>query len=267
MRRAKVIGFAAIPVLPAMAVALWVNAPLAQNYRILASRSRIEVRVESEGQIHAGKGLVLLAHDVKGRIVFDPVHPEATRVEFRVPVRGLEPFAPRMTTQEADYVLNFLRSTWVFDAMKNPEIAFVGSGVKFGERRGSGYLAITCPGQLEMHGRRNPITLEGIARVTSEGIEVSGRRFVRQRDFGMIPLKDASAVYKIKEEVEVTYRIFATPVPENAIGEDETQPAKLTERAEKSGELLDKGQPPETKQAEPEVKTRSGELDPRLEPR
>ncbi len=240
MRRNKVLGFAAIPVLPVMAAAFWLGAPTTQHYRILASRSRIEVRVTSEGQIHDGKGLVLLAHDVKGRIAFDPLHPDRTRVEFRVPGRGLEPLAPRMTTQEADYVLNFLRSTWVLDVLKWPEIAFVGSGVQFGEQRGSGYRAMKCPGQLEIHGRRNPVTLDGIARVTTEGIEVRGRRFVRQRDYGIVPLKDVTGVYKVKEEVEVTYSVFATPVNENELAEDEAKPAKLTERAERSGEIIEK---------------------------
>ncbi|MEZ0227952.1 MAG: YceI family protein [Planctomycetota bacterium] len=268
MRRRQVIGFAAIPVLPVMAAALWIGGDTTRHYRILASRSRVEVRVPSEGQIHNGKGLVLLAHDVKGAISFDPVHPDRSRIEFRVPVRGLEPFEPRMTTTEADYVLNFLRSTWVLDVQRWPEISFIGSGVQFHERRGSGYRAIQCPGQLEIHGRKNPATLDAIARITSEGIEVSGRRFVRQRDFGIIPLKDMSAVYKIKEEVEVTFRVFATPVNETDLTEEEAQKAKLTERAEKSGELKGRAAPAEPMRPEPEVKTKAGELTkPELQPK
>lgn len=269
MRRARIVCFAAIPALPAMAVAFWLGAAPTTSYRIIASRSRIEVTVKTEGQIHQGHGLVLLAHDVKGRIVFDPLKPSAARVEFRCPVRGLEPYSPRMTIDEANYIMNFIRSTWVFDVGKNPEIAFIGSGIKFGEARGSGFYGVHCPGQLEMHGRRNPVVLDGIARVTSEGIEVSGRHYVRQRDFSMIPLKDVSGVYTIKNEVEVSYKIWAAPEVENELHEDEAQMPKLTERAEKSGELKDKGQPPEMKRPEPEVKNpKSGEFTaPKFEPK
>lgn len=269
MRRTRAVCFAAIPVLPGIAVAAWLGSPSALNYRIIASRSRVEVAVKTEGLINHSRGLILRAHDVTGNVVYDPLHPERSRVVFRVPVRGLEPVAPRMTIDEANYVLDFLRSTWVLDVLKYPEISFVGSGVKWGEPRGSGFFGIHCPGRLEIHGRMKQVVLDGIARVTSEGIEVSGRHYVNQRDHGMIPLKDISGVYTIKNELEVTFHVFAVPATEVELREDEVHPSKLTERAEKSGELEKKGEPPDMKVKEPEdKKPGAGSFaDPRYEPR
>jgi hypothetical protein len=268
MRR-RVVCLAALPVFPAMAAAFFLAAPTGQSYRIIHSRSRVEVTVQTDGLINHSKGLVIMAAGATGRIVYDPLHLDRTRVEFRLPVRFMEPIAPKMTNAEAFYVVDFIQSTWVFDCPKNPEIAFIGSSIKWGEARGSGFYAFHCPGQLEMHGRRNAITLDGIARVTSEGIEVSGRRYIHQRDYGMIPLKDRTGVYKVKEDVEVTFHIFAEPEVENALKDDEAHPPKLTPRAEQSGELEKKGEPPEVKRPEPEVtKPHSGELTkPELEPK
>src|SRR5690349_16204277 len=130
MGRARVAAFAAV--VPAVALATWLASPTARTYRILPGRGRITVRVRSEGQIHPTSGLLLEAKDYRGKIVFDPKSPGATRVELHVPVRSLEPVAPRMTTEEHDYVLEWLRSSWVLDEARAAEIAFVGSGAKWG---------------------------------------------------------------------------------------------------------------------------------------
>ena len=287
MRTRRVVLLAAA--LPAIATAAWLAAPGQVSYRVIDSRSRVEVIVKTEGLVNHSRGLVLRAHDVKGRIVYDPLHPDRSRVDLRVPVRGLEPVAPRMTQDEANYVLDFLRSTWVLDVLRWPEISFVGSGVRWGEPRGSGFpresegrspsrgpgfgapefRGIHCPGRLEIHGRMAQVVLDGIARVTTEGLEVIGRRYVRQRDHGIVPLKDISGVYTVKNELEVTFHIFAVPETELELQADEVHPSKLSERAQRSGELEKKGEPPEMKRAEPELQDKdSGEFtDPKYEPR
>ncbi len=267
MRTRRVVLLAAA--LPAIATAAWLAAPGQVSYRVIDSRSRVEVIVKTDGLVNHSRGLVLRAHDVKGRIVYDPLHPDRSRVDLRVPVRGLEPVAPRMTQDEANYVLNFLRSTWVLDVLSWPEISFVGSGVRWGEPRGSGFHGIHCPGRLEIHGRMAQVVLGGIARVTTEGLEVIGRRYVRQRDHGIVPLKDISGVYTVKNELEVTFKIFAAPEAELELQADEVHPSKLSERAQRSGELEKKGEPPEMKRPEPELQDKgSGEFtDPKYEPR
>jgi polyisoprenoid-binding protein YceI len=267
MRARRVVFLAAA--LPAIAAAAWLAAPGELSYRVLDSRSRLEVIVKTEGLVNHSRGLVLRARGVKGRIVYDPLHPDRSRVDLRVPVRGLEPVSPRMTQDEANEVLNFTRSTWVLDVMRWPEISFVGSGVRWGEPRGSGFHGIHCPGRLEIKGRMAQVVLDGIARVTTEGIQVIGRRYVRQRDHGIVPLKDISGVYTIKNELEVTFDIFAVPDAALELRDDEVQPPKLTERGERSGELEKKGEPPELKRGEPELRDKgSGEFtDPKYEPR
>jgi polyisoprenoid-binding protein YceI len=271
MRAARVVCFAAIPALPAFAVAAWLAAPeTATTYRVIDSRSRVEVAVRAEGLVDHSKGLIFRARDVKGMIVHDPLHPDRSRVDFRVPVAGLYLSEPRLTIEQTNMCLAYLRCAWILDMARFREISFIGSGVKLGEPRGSGYFGIHSPGRLEIRGRMNRVVLDGIARITSEGVEVVGRHYVHLRDHGIQPLIDVrSSAYKLKQDVEVTFHIFAVPMVEWELHEDEVHPSKLTDRAERSGELHGKGEPPDMKIPEPELENpHSGEYtDPKYEPR
>src|SRR5262249_40579358 len=149
------------------------------------------------------KGLTLEARDFRGQIVFDPVHPKAIRVELRVPVRSLEPIAPGLDALERNEVIDWVRSSWILDMARQPEISFVGSAARFRGPSGGGYIGVDVPGRLEIHHRNNPATLSVQAKVTDEGVEVFGRHFVTLRTYDIIPLRDATGAYTIKRDVEV----------------------------------------------------------------
>jgi polyisoprenoid-binding protein YceI len=270
MRTARALGFAAIPALPAFAIAAWLASPDgAETYRVIDSRSRVEVAVRAEGLIDNSKGLIFRARDIKGTIVHDPLHPERSSVDFRVPVKDMFLAEPRLTLEQTNMCIIYLRCAWVLDMARFGEISFLGSGVRFGEPRGSGYFSVHSPGRLEIRGTMNRTVIDGIARVTTEGIEVIGRHYVHLRDHGMQPLIDVrSSAYKLKQDVEVTYHIFAVPMVEWQLHEDEVHPSKLTPRGEHSGELEKKGEAPDMKRKEPELEDpHSGEYtDPRYEP-
>jgi polyisoprenoid-binding protein YceI len=271
MRTARALRLAAIPALPAFAIAAWLGAPDgATTYRVIDSRSRVEVIVRAEGLVDNFRGLIFRARDVKGTIVHDPLHPERSRVDFRVPVKDMYLAEPRLTAEQTKMCLLYLRCSWVLDMARFEEISFLGSGVRFGEPRGSGYFSVHSPGRLEIRGRMNRTVIDGIARVTTEGIEVIGRKYVHLRDHGIQPLIDVrSSAYKLKQDVEVTFHIFAVPMVEWQLHEDEIHPSTLTPRGEHAGELEKKGEAPDMKVPEPEpVDPHSGEYtDPRYEPR
>ncbi len=239
------------------------GAPTARTYRIVPGHGKIEVYVKTEGLVNPSRGLILEAKDYSGKIVYDPLRPQASTVELRIPVRRLEPTAPTMTREEHDDLIVWLRSSWVLDMRRFSEIAFFGSGAHLGGARGSGFRAITVPGRLQIHGYMHEAKLQAIARIATDGIMIMGRHFVRQREHGMVPLKDATGVYTIRNEVEIVFNLFAVPETELALHPDEVQPPEWKERAEKSGEMLPGAPAPDRPLEDDEVKPPS--LEPRTE--
>jgi polyisoprenoid-binding protein YceI len=227
----------AVLALPALGFALYLGAPTAVTYRIIPGRGSIHVRVPTEGLNVKARAIVLNAKEYRGTIVYDPVHPEKATVELKVNVRGLEPTSPRFTFRDTNLLLLYLRSRWVLDMVRWPEISFIGSGARFGGERGSGYYAVSVPGKLEIKGRLALVQLDAIASVGTEGIRVFGRHFVRQRDHGIVPLRDRTGAYTLRNELEVSFDIFAAPSYERPLDEDEVKPPEWKERARDSGTL------------------------------
>ncbi len=284
-RRAAVLGV----VLPVVALAAWLADPRVMQFRFVMGSGWLKVKVKTEGgPITPRSGLELSARDLRGEIVYDPLHPERSRVDLRVPVRALEPTAPAMTAgarrqalepmdrdqlatgDEKSFIMSYVRSTWVLDAVRAPDVAFLGSGVKFGEDRGSGYVAVTVPGRLELRGRTAPARLDGIARVTTSGIEIVGRHWVHLSSYGIPRIQDTATggTYRLGDEVEIEFHLVAVPAHADALGPDEVQFPKLTPRAERSGEP--KVAEPELRAKEPALQPeheRSGTLDPKVLPK
>lgn len=190
------------------------------------------------------RGLTLEARDYRGSIVYDPAQPRAVRVEVRVPVRSLEPVAPSLEGEDRSEVIDWLRSSWVLDVARSPEISFVGSGAHFRGSAGGGFVNAQVSGRLEIHHRSNPVSLAILAKLTDEGVEVIGRHQVTLRSFDVLPLRDRTGVYRLRRDVEVDFHVTAVPEAQLELGADEVHPPELTGRAEHAGELT--GQAPET---------------------
>jgi len=263
VRVATILGLAVLPCLP---ILLAVGDPDAVTYRVINSRSRIEVAVKSEGFTNAAT-LVLQAYEVTGSIVYDAVHPSRSRITIRVPVQSLSPVSPRLPAAGVGAFLAFMRGYPILYMERFPEIAFLGSGVEWGSALGSGYRAVRSPGLLEIRGRRTQVLLQGIAHITTAGLEVSGRHYVHLHDHGVARPYHPESSIQVKDDVEVNFHIFAVPEKELELRDDEVHPPKLTDRGEHSGELTPRGEPPDMKRKEPDLKTPSGELAPGLEPR
>lgn len=186
------------------------------------------------------QGLTLEARDFRGSIVFDPTHPLGSRVELHVPVRSLEPLSPSLEGEDRNEVIDWVRSSWVLDVARAPEISFVGSGVHFRGSAGGGYVNVQMTGRLEIHHRMNPVVLPALAKLTDDGLEVMGRYRVSLRSFDILQLRDRTGAYTMKRDVEVDFHVVAVPETELELKDGEVHLPTLTPRAEHAGELSGK---------------------------
>jgi polyisoprenoid-binding protein YceI len=96
-------------------------------------------------------------------------------------------------------------SSEVLDAAQYPQIKFTSTGFKL---QGSGQLQVT--GNMQMHGRRHPVTIQ--VRYRSDGLqtEFDGEFNVRQTDYGIKPESVAGGMVKVKDSVNIKFHIVMT---------------------------------------------------------
>jgi hypothetical protein len=192
-------------------MALLLPAQPTPTYTIVSHMGYVRVRVKTQGLVNPSKGLLLDARKYRGRILVDPMHLDGAHVELRIPYGELIPIAPRMTELERADVVDWLRSTWGLWAPGARDIAFVSSGANLRGLGPGGIVSVEMPGRLEIRKSGRPETVAAQVRVDKDGITAWGRHTVRQRDYGLIPYRDRSGAYSVKNELEIEFRVFAKP--------------------------------------------------------
>jgi polyisoprenoid-binding protein YceI len=83
-----------------------------------------------------------------------------------------------------------------------PEITFRSSHV---EKVAAGQWKVE--GDLSLHGVTKPVSLT----VKRTGVSYSARAILKQTDFGIKPITIGGGIIKVKNEVEIDFRILARP--------------------------------------------------------
>jgi hypothetical protein len=218
----------AVAAVAAFCLPLLFAPPQEKYYRLIPGRGQIEVKVDTEGTITTVRhGLVLRARDYSGELVIDPAHLERSRVELRILVGHLIPVSPRMTLLEKAELVDWIRSTWGLDISRTwgaPDIAFTGSGLTTMTPMTGGLLSVEMPGRLRIRRRENPVKISALARFDPDGIMIWGRYPIRIREYDLIPYRDETGAYKMKETINISFRVFAAPAPEGAPPKASDQP-------------------------------------------
>lgn len=155
-------------------------------FSVLARNHKIEAPISS-GTVDTGPTLsVQLKFATNSMQVLDPDLDEQTRAEIRKTMLG-----PK-----------------VLDASRYPVIQFVSRHIK-----PTGQASWTVVGDLTLHGRTRPLTVD----VTRTHGAYTGSVTFRQTDFGITPLRIAGGTVRVKNAVQVRFRIYLeTPSPPNA---------------------------------------------------
>jgi len=101
-----------------------------------------------------------------------------------------------------------MRGPKVLDAARFPSITFKTERVR-GRESGSGVYDLELAGEIALHGVTRPITLPVHVEVSGDTLTASGKAVLRHDQFGMQPVSVAGGSVKVKNEIEVEYRIVA----------------------------------------------------------
>ncbi len=147
-------------------------AAAAGTYTLDKAHTSVTMRVS-----HLGLSYYTLRFDsVSGSYVYEPSHPEATRLDVSIDANSLDTGDPAFNRQIA---------AQVFDTAKYPAIHFVSTAVRQGgEDHG------TLAGELTFHGVTRPVTLDVIYNGAGKGLKQEARMgfsataTIRRSDFG-----------------------------------------------------------------------------------
>ena len=155
--------------------------------------------------IHVGKaGLFSVAgheHWVEAPVssgIIDDSTPE--RVEFRVEASKMQVKPDPKTDAKTQTEIQKDMQEKVLESARYPQIVFWTSRV---EKRAEAQWRVD--GALTLHGITKEISLP----VTRAGDAYTGHTTIRQTDYGIKPVTAAGGTVKVKNELEIDFRIFA----------------------------------------------------------
>jgi len=120
------------------------------------------------------------------------------KVDLTVRSADLRVLDPDLSANKRAEVQARMISTEVLDVMKFPEIAFTSTSV---EPAGADRWTIT--GRLTIHGQTRTITF-AVSRANGR---YRGDVLIKQRDFGIEPIRIAAGAVKVKDELKVEFDI------------------------------------------------------------
>ena len=188
-----------------------------RRYALDANASQVVVHVGKAGLLSiAGHEHEVVSGGMHGTVSADPERIEQASVDvwfdagaLRVTGKG-EPAADIPSVQET------MLSSQVLDAPRYPGIHFQSTAVTGAHRDGEVVL-FDLHGKLSIHGVTREITLPVRVTFDADRLQALGSTKLRQTDFGIKPISKAGVV-KVKDELEVTWRLVARSRQGSAAG-------------------------------------------------
>jgi polyisoprenoid-binding protein YceI len=107
---------------------------------------------------------------------------------------------------DAPKVQEIMRGPKVLDAARFPAITFRSQKVS-GRAAGGGAYELEVTGDLALHGVTQALTLPVRVEVAGDTLTATGKATIRHDQFGMKPVSAAGGSVKVKNEIQVEYRL------------------------------------------------------------
>jgi polyisoprenoid-binding protein YceI len=196
---------------PAAAVFL-AAAPLAaapRTFVVDPAASSVRVHVGKTGAFSfAGHKHEVVAPALSGEVTADPADLAASRVSLTFEAAALKVLPEGEPAGDAPKVEEAMRGPKVLDAARFASITFK-TGRVSGREAGKGAYDLELAGEIALHGVTQPITLPVHVELAGDTLTASGKAVLRHDQFGMQPVSAAGGSVKVKNEIEIEYRIVA----------------------------------------------------------
>ena len=180
-----------------------------RTYVVDAGASSVRIHVGKSGAFSfAGHKHEVVAPVLSGEVAADPADLGASRVSLTFEAGALNVLPEGEPAGDPPKVEEAMRGPKVLDAARFPSITFKTERVS-GREAGSGVYDLELAGEIALHGVTRPITLPVHVEVSGDTLTASGKAVLRHDQFGMQPVSVAGGSVKVKNEIEVEYRIVA----------------------------------------------------------
>jgi hypothetical protein len=166
-----------------------------KRHAIDTEKSLLKVRVYRSGLF----SLFAHNHEIAAPIAEGVVQTMGTpAVELRVDARQLRVLDPDLAPEKRAEVQKTMEGPEVLDSNRFPEIVFRSTSVEK-----SGPTNWIARGDLSLHGQMRPVVVD---MVEKEG-RYAGSVLLKQRDFGITPVRIAGGAVSVKNEVRIEFEI------------------------------------------------------------
>ncbi|HET7745868.1 MAG TPA: YceI family protein [Vicinamibacteria bacterium] len=175
--------------------------------------SSVRVQVGKAGMFKfAGHEHQVVATRLGGQVEGDPDALTGSKVTVEVDPAGLRVDAAREPSGDAPKVQETMLGPRVLDVTRFPGLRFSSTAVR-GRPSGPGVYELEVTGDLGLHGVTRSLTVPVRVEVAGDRLVATGRMTVRHDDFGMKPVSAGAGTVKVKNEVEVAFRLVALSRP------------------------------------------------------
>jgi polyisoprenoid-binding protein YceI len=172
----------------------------------LAAQDRSIDLERSTLTIHVGKAGLLSAagheHWVTAPISSGAINESAPRVEFTVETARMHVKPDPRVDSKTEAQIQKDMEEMTLETARYREIAFQSSHI---EKTSEGEWRVD--GALSLHGVSKPVRIN----VRREGDAYAGSTVLKQTDFGIKPISIGGGTIKVKNEIEIEFRIYARP--------------------------------------------------------
>ena len=171
--------------------------------------SSVRIHVGKSGAFSfAGHKHEVVAPALSGEVTADAADLASSQVTLTFDAAALKVLPEGEPAGDAPKVEEAMRGPKVLDAARFPSITFKTQRVS-GRESGGGAYDLELAGEIALHGVTRAITLPVHVEVSGDSLTASGKAVLRHDQFGMQPVSAAGGSVKVKNEIEIEYRIVA----------------------------------------------------------
>lgn len=174
-----------------------------------ASETAITIRVGKAGLFgFAGHDHEITAPVVHGRIILDAEDVSRAHVAVDFDATALHVTGRGEPADDVPEVQRVMLSERVLDVHRYPTIAFRSRRIVVGRASSDG-MPLEIEGDLTLHGVTRRVTVPATVTIASDHLVAEGTTTVRQTDFGIRPVTAAAGTVRVKDRVDITFRVAA----------------------------------------------------------
>jgi polyisoprenoid-binding protein YceI len=184
-----------------------------QRFLIDPEATQVTVNVGRSGLLaFAGHTHEIAAPAIAGEVWFDTTEIARSSVTIEFDAAALRVTGKGEPAEDVPEVQEVMLGERVLDVQQYPTIRFQSTRVTAGGQAGD-VLDLRVAGELTLHGVTREVTLPIEVRVASDGLTAAGTVRVRQTDFGISPVTAGAGTVRVRDEVEIVFRIVARLSP------------------------------------------------------